>query len=283
MVSELRMIWKQTVVGAPVGAGIGVVTWWSPMTTSLIARRQRVWPAKSISPRLLPRRQRRRAPPLRATTSATRRIRCVSKSSVTRRASMMYCQTEVLGMQSMRRRRHAHVHDLKSRYVENISLFHAYARKNNIWILDHECAHVVVVASTAFQVATARYLARPRSDNTEKPARRRCRSRCRCADADALSLGAGRRLAAVVTQWGTPAPRHPLLLALSSSPGAAPSAQAAGGALFHGRRACHRGLRRGGPGRSAAYALTHYRYGRVAVKAGGSGGGPEHAAPRPPG
>eukprot|EP01048_Picozoa_sp_COSAG05_P001335 COSAG05_NODE_45_length_25418_cov_92.923299_1_plen_25_part_10 len=25
-------------------------------------------------------------------------------------------------MQSMRRRRHAHIHDLKSRYVENISL-----------------------------------------------------------------------------------------------------------------------------------------------------------------
>eukprot|EP01048_Picozoa_sp_COSAG05_P007499 COSAG05_NODE_530_length_8907_cov_8.972298_7_plen_71_part_00 len=38
-------------------------------------------------------------------------------------------------MQSMRRRRHAHIHDLKSRYVENISLFHAYARKNKIWIL----------------------------------------------------------------------------------------------------------------------------------------------------
>ena len=31
-----------------------------------------------------------------------------------------YCQTEVLGMQSMRRRRHARIHDLKSRYVENI-------------------------------------------------------------------------------------------------------------------------------------------------------------------
>ena len=47
MVSKLRMIWKQTVsaavvvaIGAPVGAGIGVVTWWSPMTTSLIGRRQ---------------------------------------------------------------------------------------------------------------------------------------------------------------------------------------------------------------------------------------------------
>ena len=50
-------------------------------------------------------------------------------------AGVRYCQTEVLGMQSMRRRRHAHIHDLKSRYVENISLFHAYARKNNIWIL----------------------------------------------------------------------------------------------------------------------------------------------------
>ena len=31
----------------------------------------------------------------------------------------------------------------------------------HIWILDHECAHVVVVASTAFQV--------PRSDNTSRP------------------------------------------------------------------------------------------------------------------
>ena len=56
---------------------------------------------------------------------------------LSRLASYIYCQTEVLGMQSMRRRRHAHIHDLKSRYVENISLFHAYARKNNIWILDH--------------------------------------------------------------------------------------------------------------------------------------------------
>ena len=30
----------------------------------------------------------------------------------------------------------------------------------HIWILDHECAHVVVVASTAFQV--------PRSDNSRR-------------------------------------------------------------------------------------------------------------------
>ena len=62
-------------------------------------------------------------------------------------------------MQSMRRRRHAHIHDLKSRYVENISLFHAYARKNNMWILDHESS---VAASL-------------------------CTARCMCYDARAIS------------------------------------------------------------------------------------------------
>ena len=52
----------------------------------------------------------------------------------------------------------AHSWSIKSRYCFCAHMHEITKYFLHIWILDHECAHVVVVASTAFQV--------PRSDNS---------------------------------------------------------------------------------------------------------------------